>query len=89
MEGAYIAGMTSDVTVLVVPEPLATGDEVSFAVDYEALVRAVTSPFVTKRCVGQITCDLRGAPGTPATAEERPWSMQMAATSDGGRSSSS
>ena len=55
MEGAYIAGMTSDVAVLVVPEPLATGDEVSFAVDYEALVRAVTSPFVTKRCVGPIT----------------------------------
>jgi predicted amino acid racemase len=55
IEGAWIAGMTSDVAVLVVPEPLATGDEVSFAVDYEALVRAVTSPFVTKRCVGETT----------------------------------
>jgi ornithine racemase len=55
MEGAWIAGMTSDVAVLVVPEPLVTGDEVSFAVDYEALVRAVTSPFVTKHCVSETT----------------------------------
>ncbi len=28
------------------PEPLHPGDEVRFAVDYDALVRAVTSPFV-------------------------------------------
>jgi len=55
IEGAWIAGMTSDVAVLVAPEPLEAGDEVSFAVDYEALVRAVTSPFVTKRCIGATT----------------------------------
>jgi predicted amino acid racemase len=49
IDGAWLAGMTSDVAVLVLPGPLAAGDEVSFALDYEALVRAITSPFVTKR----------------------------------------
>lgn len=46
--GARVAGATSDVTVLVVEQPLAPGDTVDFAVDYDALVRAVTSPFVEK-----------------------------------------
>ena len=46
LEGAYLAGATSDVSVLITPEPLHPGDEVRFAVDYDALVRAVTSPFV-------------------------------------------
>jgi predicted amino acid racemase len=46
--GARLAGATSDVTVLIVEEPLAPGDTVDFAVDYDALVRAVTSPFVEK-----------------------------------------
>ncbi len=46
LPGAYVAGATSDVTVLITPEPLHPGDEVRFAVDYDALVRAVTSPFV-------------------------------------------
>jgi hypothetical protein len=39
------------VSVLITPEPLRPGDEVRFAVDYDALVRAVTSPFVTLECV--------------------------------------
>jgi hypothetical protein len=43
--------MTSDVGVVIVPEPVAPGAELSFAVDYDALVRAVTSPFVTLECV--------------------------------------
>jgi hypothetical protein len=34
------------VCILITPEPLRPGDEVRFAVDYDALVRAVTSPFV-------------------------------------------
>jgi predicted amino acid racemase len=46
--GARLAGATSDVTVLVVEERLSPGDTVDFAVDYDALVRAVTSPFVEK-----------------------------------------
>lgn len=50
-EGAYVAGMTSDVGVVIVPEPVAPGSELSFAVDYDALVRAVTSPFVDVACV--------------------------------------
>jgi len=48
LPGAYLAGATSDVSVLITPEPLAPGDLVRFAVDYDALVRAVTSPFVVK-----------------------------------------
>jgi hypothetical protein len=40
--------MTSDVTVLIVEQPLAVGDTVAFTVDYDGLVRAMTSPFVAK-----------------------------------------
>ena len=48
LPGSYLAGATSDVSVLITTGPLAAGDLVSFAVDYDALVRAVTSPFVVK-----------------------------------------
>ncbi len=44
--GAWLAGATSDVCILITPEPLHPRDEVRFTVDYEALVRAVTSPYV-------------------------------------------
>jgi predicted amino acid racemase len=46
LPGAYLAGATSDVCILITHERLSPGDEVHFAVDYDALVRAVTSPFV-------------------------------------------
>jgi len=59
LPGSYLAGATSDVSVLITPEPLHPGDAVSFAVDYDALVRAVTSPFVTKEF---ITGEQRDAP---------------------------
>ena len=48
LPGSYLAGATSDVSILITPKPLHPGDEVRFAVDYDALVRAVTSPFVAK-----------------------------------------
>jgi predicted amino acid racemase len=48
LPGSYLAGASSDVSVLIAPRPLAPGDLVSFAVDYDALVRAVTSPYVVK-----------------------------------------
>ena len=51
LPGSYLAGATSDVSVLITPTPLSPGDSVSFAVDYDALVRAVTSPFVSKEFV--------------------------------------
>ena len=51
LPGSYVAGATSDVSVLITPEPLCPGDTVSFAVDYDALVRAVTSPFVAKEFI--------------------------------------
>jgi ornithine racemase len=53
--GAYLAGATSDVSVLIVPEPLSPGDVVSFAVSYDALVVAMTSPFVTKEFISSAT----------------------------------
>lgn len=53
LPGARLAGATSDVSVLITPEPLRPGDTVSFAVDYDALVRAVTSPFVTTQLVSR------------------------------------
>ncbi|MGE5229549.1 MAG: hypothetical protein ACM3MJ_07510, partial [Deltaproteobacteria bacterium] len=46
LPGAYLAGATSDVCILITPGPLRPGHEVRFAVDYDALVRAVTSPYV-------------------------------------------
>jgi predicted amino acid racemase len=51
LPGSSLAGATSDVSVLISPEPLRPGDTVSFAVDYDALVRAVTSPYVLKEFV--------------------------------------
>jgi predicted amino acid racemase len=48
MPDAHIVGATSDMSVLVTEEPLNPGDTVSFAVEYDALVRAMTSPFVTR-----------------------------------------
>ena len=48
LQGSYLAGATSDVSMLITPEPLRPGEHVSFAVDYDALVRAVTSTFVAK-----------------------------------------
>jgi len=51
LPGAYLAGATSDVSVLITREALRPGDTVSFAVDYDALIRAVTSPFVVKEFI--------------------------------------
>jgi predicted amino acid racemase len=49
LPGAYLAGATSDVSVLITPQPLQPGETVSFRVNYDALVRAITSPFVARR----------------------------------------
>ena len=51
LDGAWVAGMTSDVGVLITPRELRPGETVDFAVDYDALVRAVTSPYVYQRFV--------------------------------------
>jgi predicted amino acid racemase len=61
MSGAHFAGATSDVGVLVSDAPLQPGELVSFAVDYDALVRAVTSPFVHREFVHG------GSPWQPST----------------------
>jgi predicted amino acid racemase len=65
LDGAYIAGMTSDVGVLITPRELRPGETVEFAIDYDALVRAVTSPFVSQRFV-------RRAGGGPPAARTDP-----------------
>ncbi len=64
LPGAYLAGATSDVCILITPEPLQPGDEVRFAVDYDALVRAVTSPFVA--------LELSHGGGTTSTDDDIP-----------------
>jgi predicted amino acid racemase len=53
LEGAYLAGATSDVSVLITPRPLPAGEVVSFAIEYDALVVAMTSPFVAKHFVSR------------------------------------
>jgi predicted amino acid racemase len=53
LPGARLAGATSDVSVLITERPLHAGDKVRFAVDYDALVRAMTSPFVAKEFVSR------------------------------------
>ena len=48
-EGITILGMSSDHLVVDLGDhPVAVGDEIAFGVGYGALVRAMTSPFVTK-----------------------------------------
>ncbi len=51
MPGVHLAGATSDVSILITEKALHPGDTVSFAVDYDALVRAMTSPFVTREFI--------------------------------------
>ncbi len=53
LPGARLAGATSDVSVLITEQPLRPGDTVAFAVDYDALVRAMTSPFVAKEFIAR------------------------------------
>jgi predicted amino acid racemase len=50
-DGVRVAGMTSDVAVLITERVYEPGETVRFALDYEGLVRAVTSPFVERRFV--------------------------------------
>lgn len=51
-DGVSVAGMTSDVAILITSRLYRPGDRLRFALDYEGLVRAVTSPFVRRRFVG-------------------------------------
>jgi len=55
-EGVRVVGMTSDVAVLITERVYAPGDTVRFAIDYEGLVRATTSPFVRQRFVKRRPC---------------------------------
>jgi predicted amino acid racemase len=69
--GSYIAGMSSDHTLLISERPMRAGDTVRFALDYEGLVRAHTSPFVRKVYLERDDSSLsRGADATTACAAE-------------------
>jgi hypothetical protein len=62
---SHVAAMSSDHTLLVAGSSLHAGDTVDFALDYEGLVRAVTSPFVRKVFAEGHYCD-GSAPWTGA-----------------------
>ncbi|WP_084039569.1 alanine/ornithine racemase family PLP-dependent enzyme [Demequina sp. NBRC 110053] len=49
--GFHVLGASSDHLVLETPARVAAGTEVRFAVNYSALLRAMTSPFVAERLV--------------------------------------
>ena len=66
--GIEVLGASSDHLVLDTGHrPLAVGDEVRFQVDYSALLRAMTSPFVAKVPLAGSEADLGSAFGTPTT----------------------
>jgi ornithine racemase len=54
---SHVAAMSSDHTLLVAGGSLHAGDTVDFALDYEGLVRAVTSPFVRRVFAEGHYCD--------------------------------
>ncbi len=58
LPGARLAGATSDVSILITEQPLHPGDTVAFAVDYDALVRAMTSPFVAKEFISRTKSEI-------------------------------
>lgn len=63
--GITILGMSSDHLVVGLGDhAVAVGDEIDFGVAYSALLRAMTSPFVTK-------VERHGRPGTPAVITPR------------------
>jgi predicted amino acid racemase len=62
-DGVALLGMSSDHLVLDIGDAGGSvGDEMRFGVDYGALLRAMTSPFVTK----VETRTLRATPAPPA-----------------------
>jgi ornithine racemase len=58
LPGARLAGATSDVSILITEQLLHPGDTVAFAVDYDALVRAMTSPFVAKEFISRTRSEI-------------------------------
>lgn len=60
--GVACIGASSDHLVLTVDRSVSTlgvGDEIRFSVDYAALLRAMTSPFVTRSYLSESACVLR------------------------------
>jgi predicted amino acid racemase len=54
--GVHVVGMTSDVAVLLTERIYTPGETVRFALDYEGLVRAMTSPYVSRRFMKRAAC---------------------------------
>ena len=49
--GITIVGASSDHLVIEADQPLAVGEELRFGLDYSALLRAMTSPFIQRHCL--------------------------------------
>ena len=49
--GIKVVGASSDHLVIEADRPLAVGDELRFGLDYSALLRAMTSPFIQRHCL--------------------------------------
>ena len=49
--GIKVVGASSDHLVIEADRPLAVGDELRFGLDYSALLRAMTSPFIQRQCL--------------------------------------
>lgn len=60
--GMAILGASSDHLVLEADRPLSVGEEIGFRPSYSALLRAMTSPFVARQCLG-----LSAGPAAPAS----------------------
>jgi predicted amino acid racemase len=65
-EGLAVVGASSDHLVVETDVALGVGDEVRFGLDYSALMRAMTSPFVARALVGTLD-----AAGVHATSTSR------------------
>jgi uncharacterized pyridoxal phosphate-containing UPF0001 family protein len=50
--GIRVVGASSDHLVVEADQPLAVGEELRFGLDYSALLRAMTSPFLERVCLG-------------------------------------
>jgi len=66
--GVSIVGASSDHLVLEADHPLTVGEELGFSPNYGALLRAMTSPFVQRRCIDGEAKTPRGAAAATAQA---------------------
>lgn len=71
--GITVLASSSDHLILETPTRLTAGTEVRFGVDYESLLRAMTSPFVAERVVSVAVGKTSSLAGAPARVRSAPW----------------